>query len=297
MKFVIVGKGHLGSYIVKKLEEAGHGVYHHGIEMDILTTEVLVSAKPDYVVNTAGKTDLKWCEENPLETFRCNVIAPVMLRRRVKEAAEKLDKKIGFIQISSGCVWDGPYDAKGQPFNPQSDITPACYYSWTKALCDSQLLVEKFNTDNYPQFYKKDNVPILIIRPRQVYSPVKSPRNTLEKMKIYANLLDTPNSMTSADTIVKTITRFCEETWTQGYWDRIVNCYDKGFSSPYEVAKYLHLAGLRAEPGLLDKSKLDGWHKPKRVDTVLEDKIFENVVLPPIVQQELQRVIGEYARA
>jgi dTDP-4-dehydrorhamnose reductase len=248
---------------------------HWKTEVEDLSIDKLRELQPDIIINTAGKTDLTWCENNPHETFRCNIIAPINLYRKCKELIKP------YVHMSSGCVWDGPFRKDGKPFTPYDPVTPACYYSWTKALCDTLLLSER-------------NALLFILRPRQVYSPVKSPRNTLSKLNSYKDLLDTPNSMTSADTIIKTVDTLIRSQYNGKV---IMNVYDKGYSTPYAVANLLHEAGLREKPGLLEKSSLDKWHKPKRVDAVICDYNFENLVQPPDVVSELKRVIGEYARA
>src|SRR5205823_4133626 len=100
-----------------------------------------------------------------------------------------------YLHFSSGCIWDGPYDDNGKPFTPLHPARPAAYYSWTKAACDALLLGE-------------DPENVAILRPRQVYSSLRSPRNTISKLNSYPKLVDTPNSMSSMDIIVKTV-RHC----------------------------------------------------------------------------------------
>jgi hypothetical protein len=75
---------------------------------------------------------------------------------------------------------------------------------------------------------------------------------------------------------------------------RIINVYDKGITSPYEVGVMLAEAGLRDMPEKLEKSTLNEWHKPKRVDAVIKDSFFELMVEPPPVQCELKRNIDLY---
>jgi dTDP-4-dehydrorhamnose reductase len=270
MRKLVVGRGHLGQYIATKLGISSE--LHFKDNMDDLDERKLADLRPDVVINAAGKTDLPWCENNPHGAFTSNVIAPIALHRRC------IDLNVRYVHLSSGCVWDGPFNKNGEAFKPNDPISPACFYSWTKALCDS-ILIQESNT-------------VLILRPRQVYSSVASPRNTLDKLKNYKDLLDTPNSMTSADTIIKTINILLSTT----PGSKIMNVYDKGYSTPFEVAKFLHEAGLRGAPGLLDKSSLDKWHKPRRVDVVLYDKTFESLINPPLVQDELQRVIAEFKK-
>ena len=102
--------------------------------------------------------------------------------------------------------------------------------------------------------------------------------------------------MTSAGTIAKTIETVLNSS-APGCWSRIMNVYERGYSSPFEVGTFLAQAGCRMPPEKLIKSDLDTWHKPKRVDAVIEDKFFEELVKPPRVQEELKRNIALYAQA
>jgi dTDP-4-dehydrorhamnose reductase len=277
-RILLIGKGHLGSYL-KGLWNLPNEL-HWTREMAELDAATLQRLNPAAVVNTAGKTDLRWCEDNAAECFRCNVSAPVSVYRAVKNAFQN---KVPYIHLSSGCVWDGPFRPDGKPFQPNDPATPACFYAWTKAACDALLMDEAA-------------APLLIVRPRQVYSPLASPRNTLTKLNSYPRLLDTPNSMTSADTIARTI-KIVLAGNDPARFNRIMNVYERGFSSPFEVGSFLAQAGCRTPPEKLAKSDLDTWHKPKRVDAVIEDAYFEALVQPPAVQAELKRNIALYARA
>jgi dTDP-4-dehydrorhamnose reductase len=277
-KVLLIGKGHLGSFLADLWKVPAE--LHWTREMMDLDAATLKRLAPEVVINTAGKTDLRWCEDNAGECFRCNVIGPVTVYRAIKQA---FGTAVPYIHLSSGCVWDGPYRPDGKPFQPCDPATPACFYSWTKASCDALLMDEIV-------------APLLILRPRQVYSPLASPRNTLTKLNGYPKLLDTPNSMTSAATIARTI-EIALSTKEAGVWNRILNVYERGHSTPFEVGTFLAQAGLRQPPEKLTKSALDTWHKPKRVDAVIEDAFFEKLVNPPTVQEELKRNIALYAKA
>ena len=277
-KVLLIGKGHLGAFLKEQWKIPAE--LHWTREMADLDEATLKRLQPDVVINTAGKTELRWCEDNPAECFRCNVSAPVGVYRAVKSA---FNNQVPYIHLSSGCVWDGPFRPDGKPFQPNDPATPACFYAWTKAACDALMMTEA-------------SAPILIVRPRQVYSPAASPRNTLTKLNSYPKLLDTPNTMTSSDTIRKTIEVVMAAKDTR-VWNRIMNVYERNPSSPYEVGTFLAQAGCRKQPEKMTKSELDSWHKPKRVDAVIEDKFFEDLVQPPTVQEELKRNIALYARA
>lgn len=273
-RLLLIGRGHLGTFLKGRLSVPDE--LHYTAELGCLDAETLARLRPDVVVNTAGKTDLRWCEDHALEAFRCNVTAPLNLWRAMSSAGL-------LIQLSSGCIWDGPYDGEGRPFEPDSPPHPACFYSWTKACGDALLLREAGNR------------PLCILRPRQLYSPLPMPRNTLTKLRSYPRLIDTPNSMTSAETVARSIERAVEQPdlFRSG---RVLNVYDRGITSPFRVATLLAQAGLRQAPSPLTKKDLDQELKPKRVDAVLHDAWFEELVRPPEVENELTRVIDEFRR-
>jgi dTDP-4-dehydrorhamnose reductase len=280
MRILLIGRGHLGAFLRERLRIPAE--LHYTGELAALEAPALARLAPEAIVNTAGKTDLRWCEDNPREAWRCNVVAPLALWRAI--AAAWLPETI-FVHLSSGCVWDGPYQEDGTPFGPDDPPRPACFYSWTKAACDALLLREVGGR------------PLALLRPRQVYSPRPSPRNTLTKLRTYPRLIDTPNSMASAETIAATIEQVVALAPAKRLRGRILNVYDRGVTSPYQVGVLLAAAGLRAPPERLTKGELDQFLKPKRVDTVLNDPFFEQLVKPPKVQEELRRVIALYAQS
>ncbi len=269
MNALLIGGGHLGTFLKERLKPK----HHHIGKIEEITEEQLDTMNVNMVVNTAGKTSLEFCEKNPLQAFDSNVIQPLKLFRKIKDQI--------FVQISSGCIWDGPYDENGHPFDIASPPSPACFYSWTKVCCEAVLREEHHSRK------------LVILRPRQVYSPVISQRNTLTKMLSYPRLIDTPNSMTSAETIAKTI-EYVENYDDFNCGPLIMNVFDKGIISPFRVGQILSEFGLRGEPILMSKDELDKNLTPRRVDTVLNDCRFSFEVNPPKIEDEVRRVVAEY---
>jgi dTDP-4-dehydrorhamnose reductase len=276
MKIIIIGRGQVGTAMRDALTE--HDIHHWTRDIDELTSSDISAINPAAIINAAGKTDLKWCEENPREAFRCNIEAPVQLFQRTTAFGKSTSNPIRFLHFSSGCMWDGPYDENGKPFTPSHPARPAAYYSWTKAACDLLLLAEDRNN-------------VAILRPRQVYSSQRSPRNTISKLNSYPKLVTTPNSMSSMEIIIKTV-RHCLSSRTE--WNGIWNIYDAGITTPFEVGKMLAEVGMREMPTPLEKSELDTFHKPKRVDTVLFDERFERLIKPEPFDVVMKRTIEEF---
>jgi dTDP-4-dehydrorhamnose reductase len=272
VKVLLIGRGQVGTALAEMLTNIE--LHHWEGRIEDVSSDSLAEVKPDVVINAAGKTDLAWCENNAREAFASNVEAPVELYKRILGTG----RDIRFIHFSSGCIWDGPFDQQGKPFEPNSVPSPASYYAWTKAAADAMLL-------------SIDPHQVAILRPRQVYSSSSSPRNTLVKLLRYPGLIDTPNSMSSMDIIAKTTQHLLAADEWSGVW----NVYDKGVTTPFEIGRMLAEAGLRTEPRLIEKNDLDTWHKPRRVDTVIHDRRFEDVISPDPVQDVLSRTIAALA--
>jgi len=285
-KLLIIGRGQIGSALGNILGEQGHfasahnghayEVHYWEKDMDALSTDALLSILPDAVINTAGKTDLAWCEANAREAVRCNLEAPVRLYERIRN----IDHPIRYIHFSSGCIWDGPYTPDGRPFTPTMPPSPACLYSWTKAAADAMLM-------------NIDKEHIAILRPRQVYSGALHLRNTLVKLMKYPKLVDTPNSVSSMAVIEKTVRYLLTHSEASGIW----NVYDRGVITPFQIGEMLWQTGVRTQPQKISKDELDRFHTPKRVDTVLYDERFERCINPENVEAQLHRAIDELRHA
>ncbi len=78
---------------------------------------------PDIIINCAGLTDVRLCEEKPEEAYKINAIGA----RNLATAARRLDAK--FIQISTDDVFDGKADAALCEFD---DAVPSTMYGKSK---------------------------------------------------------------------------------------------------------------------------------------------------------------------
>lgn len=277
---LILGNGHLGNYLAEKLhQEYGHKTILAADKIPAGRVNSALLRKygtVDVVLNTIAKTDLRWCEDHPEDAMETNCSLTVAIQQLCQ-----VDNK-PLIQLSSGCIWEGPFKQDGEPFGPEDDPTPASFYAVTKAEADRRLMQSK-------------TVKIAVLRLRMPYSPVNSHRNLFNKLNSYTDLIDTPNSITSADTLVKTVDKLTNDN--SPLWNRITCVYDYAVTSPYRVAVKLFRAGTREGlPGRLEKEALDLFHRPKRVDTVMYDPVFEAAVDPPEVSKELDRVIDLWVK-
>lgn len=156
--------------------------------------DVLNQYTPDVLVNCIGKTgrpNVDWCESNREVTATTNVALPILLA----EACAK--KNVHLIQIGSGCIYFGPSKYKGEssgakdPGWQETDFAnPASFYSKTKYACDLML-------GQMPH--------VTTLRIRMPISTLDNPRNLINKLRGYKQVIDIPNSMTFMDDLARCI--------------------------------------------------------------------------------------------
>jgi dTDP-4-dehydrorhamnose reductase len=106
------------------------------LENECELENVLITIKPDILINTAGLTNVEECELNPKEAFKINSIIPGILAK----LSNKLD--IYFIHISTDHLFDGI-----NSFITEQELTcPINVYGKSKAL--GELKVLENNSDS-----------------------------------------------------------------------------------------------------------------------------------------------------
>ncbi len=208
MKILTLGKGFVADHLPYQKYER-----HLPID-DGLTFEerVIDKYKPDVVINCIGKTgrpNVDWCESHQGETSLINTALPLIL-------ADVCGKhSIRLIQIGSGCIYFGespnfhylqadgtawPDRQWGNFVMPgikvddgwkETDFAnPKSYYSKTKYACDLLLGEMKHVTT---------------LRIRMPISSQNVPRNLINKLRGYKQVIDIPNSVTFMDDLAACI--------------------------------------------------------------------------------------------
>lgn len=170
----------------------------------------LEDKKPDVVINAAGKTgrpNIDWCESNKLETMYSNVMGPRNLFRVCKT------KNIFLVHISSGCVFQG-FGPDGRGFEEKDEAKPPSWYSLTKYRADMYL--------------KKGRV--LIPRLRMPIDSRPHPRNLIDKLVKYPQIIDDQNSVTVISDFCSAVGKLVKKERTGIY--HVVN---PGTISPAEI--------------------------------------------------------------
>src|SRR3989344_5669865 len=157
--------------------------------------EALEEHQPEAVVNCAGKTgkpNVDWCESHQVETFRSNVIGPLVLA----EACQLT--KTYLLHVGSGCIFYGP-SPDPQGWRESDFANPTSTYSRSKYAADLALT-------QYPS--------VGIVRLRMPIDSAPDPRNLITKLAGYPNVVDVENSVTVISDLLSVISALVEKRGT-----------------------------------------------------------------------------------
>jgi len=237
--------------------------------------EELEKKKPEIVINAAGVTgrpNIDWCEEHKLETVTGNVTGPLNILQACSE------RDIHWVHFGSGCIFQGNSpDRKGWKENDEA--VPPSFYSWTKYWADSIL----------------KNFPVLIIRLRLPIDVEPNPRNLIDKLIRYPQVIDTKNSVTVIPDFLEAAKQLIERKRLGIY--HVVN---PGAISPSQIMKFYQEI---VHPGHQFKVISDKeLYSQKLVKTIRSNCILntdklkkEGIILKPI-KERIKEVIKEYKK-
>jgi len=258
MKILVLGSnGWLGGLFYDYLEERGVDVAnctHHDINaFQILEPDI------DVVVNFAASTNIDWCEKNKNRTFWNNVLGAVNIAKVCKMAGAK------YVFISSACIFQSKDkdDIKFEDSVPQ----PGCFYTETK------LMAEKLIREIDPN--------ALIVRPRLPISEIPHPRNTLNKLANYDNLINCQESITIVEDFIPRLYELIKKGKTGTF-----NIVNEGTISPAEIGIFmLHKFIPYTKSDLDEQIRSQG--KASRVSTIVGSHYG---YLPPIRKRIIEVV-------
>jgi len=231
--------------------------------------------KPKIVINAAGITgrpNIDWCEEYKIETVAGNVIGPLNILQACSE------KNIYWVHLGSGCIFqgDGP-DGKG--FKEGDEANPPSFYSWTKYWADSIL----------------KNFLVLIVRLRLPIDVEPGPRNLIDKLLKYSQIIDSENSITVVPDFLDATKKLIDKRKTGIY-----NMTNPGALKPSQVMElYKEIVDSKHQFEVISGQELykQKLVKATRSNCVLNtDKLQkEGIFLKPI-QERIVEVLKEYKK-
>jgi nucleoside-diphosphate-sugar epimerase len=183
MKILVTGsQGCIGSWVVKRLIEAGHSVLTFDVNDSVARLEMIagkeIASKADrrvgriedtaavkslirdegitHVVHLAAVL-MPFCQKNPVEGGLINVIGTLNLF----EAARDSGREVRIVYASSSAVW-GPTDEYGEgALTEDLPLKPATHYGVFKAA----------NEGNARVFFANDGISSIGLRPWTVFGP------------------------------------------------------------------------------------------------------------------------------
>lgn len=189
MKILVVGNGFIASHL--KYSQITERLFPDYNQLK----SILIKNSPDVIINCigyCGQFNIDDCQNNKEKTITSNITIPTIL------ATECYNLGIHFIHLGSGCINYGPSpnivnwneEDPGWKETNTPKLDKASLYSKTKYAADLAI---------------GDLPNVAILRIRMPISQKNHPRNLINKLIKYENVLDHPNSVTFVDDLVKVI--------------------------------------------------------------------------------------------
>ncbi len=186
-RILILGKGFIGERLQKELDCSIDGAM---INTFSDAQKLVKKYRPQVIINCIGLTGRRNVDDCELEidsTLLANSFVPVILA----EAA--IREGIKLVHISSGCIFNYDYQ-KSKPIKEESqDYFFKLFYSRSKIYAETALnvLAKDYN--------------ILITRIRIPLLNAVHPKNVLDKLIRYKQVIDIPNSVTYIPDFIRAV--------------------------------------------------------------------------------------------
>ena len=175
--YILGANGFIGNHLAGYFENRGNRILTERVDITDLRAlkKAFEDSKPEVVINCAGVRaypNIDWCEDHKEETMRVNVAGAINAMTAAVEAGAYP------IQIISGCIYSG---------GPEKQFTEedepnfhGSFYSRMRIILQETL----------------KELPVLQARIRMPISSYSHPRNLLNKIIGYKQVISVPNSAT-----------------------------------------------------------------------------------------------------
>lgn len=232
MKILVLGSGFIGKPLATHLSADTTT-----LRLNELTEAFL--APYDVVINAAARTNIDWCEKHREETFDTNVIQAVRIAKLVKGK---------YVFFSSGCIFKSEHAS--DIMYEDSIPNPQCFYTYTKLMAE--------------QLLEETSPKTLIIRPRLLISKYSHPRNTINKLLNYTEVITSQESCTVLEDLMAKI----KELIDKDAWGSF-NIFNSGTVAPDQIMDVFNHPHKKITKRDLDELTRG---KARRVSTVLGSK-------------------------
>jgi len=277
MKILLFGStGFIGSQLKEALLKKGYEVHGPRIEVRNFdeVKKTIEEIKPDYIINATGMTgkpNVDWCELHPVETIGVNVGGSL----NIASVAYSMGIKVA--QISSGCVYDGDNGGKGYSEEDEPNFFGSLYSR-------SRIISEKM---------LKEFPNVLQLRIRIPIMGKSNPKNLIDKMLLYPQMINMTNSCTVMEDFIPATIRLIEMGKTG-----VFNMTNIGAMNHVEImTMYKEIVDPNFQINVMSKKDQDELCK-RRSNTVLTSDKRETlgVHMPPL-EESLRKVLKGYKKA
>lgn len=276
MKILLFGStGFIGTQLKEALLKSGHEIESPRIEIRNFdeVKKAIKEASPDYIINATGMTgrpNVDWCETHPVETLGVNIGGSLNI------VSAAFEKGIKVAQLSSGCVYNGDNNGKGY----SEDDAPNFFgsiYSRSRVICEKTL---------------KEFPNVLQLRIRIPIMGKSSPKNLIDKMLLYPQMINITNSCTVMEDFIPSTIKLIEMGTTG-----VINMTNIGAMNHKQIMTiYKEIVDPNFEINIMPKEQEEELCK-RRSNTVLtSDKREKLGVHMPPLEESLRRVLKEYKK-
>ena len=268
MSVLILGKGYIGTLLSQELDCQIKSQKELEYTISEKLTDYLHNNNITWVVNCFGFTgnpNVDQCEQNmdyKIKTWDYNVRVPLMLATVCKQLS------INFINISSGCVYNGyeKHFTEEDPSNFGIWNTESSYYSKSKHACE-------LNLANFDCYQLRIRIP---------FCSRDNRKNYLSKLYNFTQVIPENNSITNVYDLSQFIKRLIDKKPEFG----IYNVVNEGIISGVEVKSMLKFQQIE----IVSESYLN--LHCKRSNCILStEKINQLGLQLPPVRESLKRDI------
>ena len=220
---------------------------------------------PDVVINAIGRTgeyNIDWCESNVSAVVEANVSIPLELALACKK------RGIRFVHLGSGCMFNGDNDGQGFTDYSVPSFPGKQIYNTTK------IIIERWLLDRVPD--------CLQVRIRMPVDSRSHPKNLIDKLIRYADVVDAENSMTVLPDCIPVLIRLIDLN-QKG----VFNLVNRGSISPATIMKEYR---ERVNPRHVFHPCTIGWLNSittaERTNCILKTERLDElgIQLPPIIE-------------
>lgn len=267
MKVFILGNGFIAKHLNYPIIPNKIGLNAQQI------INIINEYKPDTLINCIGKTGITntdWCEEHKELTSLINTALPILLANICQAYS------IHLIHIGTGCIFSGDSPTIGG-WKENDFANPISYY--TKSKYASDLVLDGMKTTT-------------VLRIRLPISKLNHPRNLINKIIGYKQVIDVQNSVTFMDDFVRCIDWFIHKHFETG----IFHVVNPGSISMKEIARE-YQKYIKHEFVVITEDQLSQITTVKRSGCILNTDKLNNTGFSMITAKEaLIQYMKEYLK-